>query len=156
MIKIDLILLPFTILEETLKEFKEYGKEDLEAFAIWVGIEENNTFIIKKVWIPTQYNTILSYYVSDIDVHTINVDLNKKNYSAIAQLHTHPGDAFHSCVDNSYSILTLPGSLSIVVPDFGNIPIRGGLNDMVVYRLLDNEWKLQSKSKVNKIFKITN
>ncbi len=156
MIKIDLILLPFTILEETLKEFKEYGKEDLEAFAIWVGLEENNAFKIKEVWIPTQYNTMSSYFVPDIDVHTINVDLNKKKYSAIAQLHSHPGDAFHSCVDDSYSILTIPGSFSIVVPDFGYISFRDSLNDMVVYRLLDNKWVLQSKNRVNKLFKITN
>lgn len=155
MIKIDFILLSYTILEETLKKFKEYGKEGLEAFAIWVGIEANNTFKVKEVWVPTQFNTILSYYIPDIDVHRINVDLNKRKYSAIAQLHTHLGDAFHSCIDDNYSILTLPGSFSIVVPDFGNIPIKSGLNNMVIYRLLNNKWVLQSKSKVNKLFKIT-
>lgn len=152
--KIDLILLPFTILKETLKTFKEYGKESLEAFAIWVGQEENSTFKIKEFWIPMQYNTMLSYYVPDIDVHNINVELNKKKYSAIAQLHTHPGNAFHSCIDECYSILFLPGSFSIVVPNFGNILIKDNLNHMTVYRFIDKEWILQSIDKVNRLFKI--
>ena len=152
--KIKLILLPINVLEETLRTFKEYGKECLEAFAMWVGKEKNTNFIIKDVWIPTQYNTILSYYVPDIDVHKINVEMNKKEYSAIAQLHSHPENAFHSCIDDNNSILTLPGSFSIVVPDFGNISIRDSLNKMVVYRLINEEWVLQSKIKVNKLFKI--
>lgn len=154
MIEITLILLPFTILKETLKIFKEYGKQSLEAFAIWVGKEENTTFEIKDVWIPTQLNTTFSYYVPDIDVHNINVELNKKKYSAIAQLHTHPDNAFHSCIDDNYSILTLPGSFSIVVPDFGNISIKNNLNDMIVYRLIDKKWVIHSISKVNKLFKV--
>ena len=152
--KINLILLPFTILKETLKIFKEYGKESLEAFAIWVGQEKNSTFKIKEFWIPTQFNTMLSYYVPDIDVHNINVELNKKKYSAIAQLHTHPGNAFHSCIDECYSILILPGSFSIVVPNFGNILIKDNLNHMTVYRFIDKEWVLQSIDKVNRLFKI--
>lgn len=152
--KIKLILLPINVLEETLRTFKEYGKKYLEAFAIWVGKVKNANFIIKNVWIPTQYNTILSYYVPDIDVHKINVEMNKKRYSAIAQLHTHPENAFHSCIDDNYSILTLPGSFSIVVPDFGNISIRDSLNKMVIYRLINEKWVLQSKIKVNKLFKI--
>lgn len=152
--KIKLILLPIKVLEETLRTFKEYGKKCLEAFAIWVGKEKNTNFIIKDVWIPTQYNTILSYYVPDIDVHKINVEMNKKKYSAIAQLHTHPENAFHSCIDDNYSILTLPGSFSIVVPDFGNISLRDSLNKIVVYRLINEEWVLQSKIKVNRLFKI--
>lgn len=154
MIKIELILLPFPILKETIKIFKEYGKENLEAIAIWVGQEEKTTFKIKEVWIPTQFNTIISYYVPDLNVHNINVDLNKKNYSAIAQLHTHPGNAFHSCIDDNNSILTLPGSFSIVVPDFGSVSIRNNLNNLAVYRLFDKGWVLQSINKVNKLFKI--
>jgi len=152
--KIKVIFLPINVLETTLGKFKEYGKKCLEVFAIWVGKEKNIDFIIKDVWIPTQYNTILSYYVPDIDVHKINVELNKKNYSAVAQLHTHPENAFHSCIDDNYSILTLSGSFSIVVPDFGKISIRDGLNKMVVYRLINKKWVLQSKIKVNKLFKI--
>ena len=151
---INKILLPETVLKNTIKVFRDYGNQFLEACALWVGVDSEDTFYIKKVWFPPQENSIIEYYVSDIDVHQINLKLNKKNYSAIAQLHTHLDGAFHSCIDDEYPILTLPGSLSIVIPDFANIKIRSILSEMMVYRLIINEWKLQSKEEVKELFKI--
>ncbi|KKM64062.1 hypothetical protein LCGC14_1505140 [marine sediment metagenome] len=154
MITINKILLPTKILEKTLNTFRDYGNNYLEAFSLWVGEEKGNTFAIKNVWFPKQENTMISYYISDIDVHYINVRLNKKKYTILAQLHTHPGDAFHSCIDNHFSILTLPGSFSIVVPDFGDIIINKDLNNLEVYRLLEREWKLKSVEEVGHLFKL--
>lgn len=151
---INRILLPETILKDTIKVFRDYGNQFLEACALWVGVDSEKVFHIKEVWFPPQENSIIDYYVSDINVHQINVKLNKKKYSAIAQLHTHPDGAFHSCIDDEYPILTLPGSLSIVIPDFANIPIKSILNELLVYRLISNEWKLQSKEEVKRLFKI--
>jgi len=151
---IDKIILPEKVLRDTFKVFRDYGNQFLEACALWVGVDSKDIFYIKEVWFPLQENSMIDYYVSDIDVHLINVKLNKKNYSAIAQLHSHPNGAFHSCIDDEYPILTLPGSFSIVIPDFANVPIKSSLNEMVVYRLIFNEWKLQSKEEVKKLFKI--
>ena len=151
---ISKILLPETILKDTIRVFRDYGNQFLEACALWVGVDSEKVFYIKEVWFPPQENSIIDYYVSDIDVHQINVKLNKKNYSAIAQLHTHPNSAFHSCIDDEYPILTLPGSLSIVIPDFANIPIKSILNEIRVYRLIINRWQLQSKVEVKKLFKV--
>ncbi|MBA7573889.1 hypothetical protein ES708_15690 [subsurface metagenome] len=151
---INNIILPETVLRDTFKVFRDYGNHFLEACALWVGVDSKDIFYIKEVWFPPQENSMIDYYVSDIDVHMINVKLNKKNYSAIAQLHTHPNGAFHSCIDDEFPILTLPGSLSIVIPDFANLPIKSSLNEMVVYRLIFNEWKLQSKKEVKILFKI--
>ncbi len=151
---INRILLPETILKDTIKVFRDYGNQFLEACALWVGVDSEKVFHIKEVWFPPQENSIIDYYVSDMDVHQINVKLNKKKYSAIAQLHTHPDGAFHSCIDDEYPILTLPGSLSIVIPNFANIPIKSIFNEMLVYRLIIKEWKLQFKEEVKKLFKI--
>ena len=116
-------------------------------------MELHDIFEIKEVWIPKQENTMISYYIPDIDVHNINVKLNKNKYSAIAQLHTHPGDAFHSLVDDEHTILSLPGSFSIVIPNYGNIPINA-IDDWIVYRLLNGQWTLQTKNKVRRLFQI--
>jgi len=153
MILFNEIKLPYSIIGETLEFFKDNGKDDLEACAIWVGKEHHDIFEIKEVWFPKQENTMISYYIPDIDVHNINVKLNKNKYSAIAQLHTHPGEAFHSSIDDEYTILCLPGSFSIVIPDYGNIPICA-IDNWVVYRLLNGEWTLQTKNKVRSLFQI--
>lgn len=153
MILINEIKLPYSIVEETLEFFIDYSKHGLEAFAIWVGEELHDIFEIKEVWFPKQENTMISYYIPAIDVHNINVKLYKKRYSAIAQLHTHPGDAFHSSIDDEYTILSLPGSFSIVIPDYGNIPICA-VDEWVIYRLLNGEWTLQTKNTVRRLFQI--
>ncbi len=153
MILIKKINLPSSIIEETLQFFVDYGQYNLEACAIWVGEELQNIFEVKEVWFPEQKNTMITYYISDIDVHNINVKLNKKKYSAIAQLHTHPGNAYHSSIDDKHTILNLPGSFSIVIPDYGNIPINA-IDEWVVYRLLNGEWTLQKKNMVRKLFQI--
>ena len=154
MILINKIILSYSIIEKTLKFFVDYGQANLEAFAIWVGKELQNIFEIKEVWFPEQENTMISYYISDIYVHNLNVKLNKEKCSAIAQIHTHPGDAFHSSVDDEHSILSIPGSFSIVIPDYGNIPVNA-IDEWLVYRLIDGKWILQRKKKVRKLFQIT-
>ena len=154
MISITKIILPMNIIKKTLEIFRDYGSKLLEAIALWVGNELKNAFIIKGVWFPNQKNSLISYYVSEINVHLINVRLNKKGYSAIAQIHTHPADAYHSHMDDEYHMLVLPGSFSIVIPDFGNITVKENLNKMVVYRYISEEWIVQTKKEVNDIFKI--
>jgi len=143
-----------TIFKKTLEFFRKFGEKFLETLALWVGIELSDVFKIKEVWFPNQENSIISYYVSDIDVHLINVKLNKMKYSAIAQIHTHPDNAYHSQIDDQYPILVLPGSFSIVVPDLGNISLNKILNEMAIYRLISGDWILQTKEEVNEIFKI--
>jgi hypothetical protein len=38
--------------------------------------------------------------------------------SVKTQVHTHPGRAFHSATDDEWPIVSQPGFLSIVIPDF--------------------------------------
>ncbi len=153
MILINKVKIPYSIIEETIEFFRNFGQDSFEACGIWVGEEQHDLFEVKEVWFPKQENTIISYYISDIEVHQLNVKLNKNNYSAIAQLHTHPGDVFHSTVDDEHTILSLPGSFSIVIPNYGDISIKA-IDKWGVYRLLDGEWRYQTKNEVRKLFQI--
>jgi len=40
-----------------------------------------------------------------------------------AQLHTHPGPAFHSPTDDHCPVVSQPGFLSIVIPDYATGPV---------------------------------
>jgi hypothetical protein len=44
--------------------------------------------------------------------------LRKENLGIRVQVHTHPGPAFHSAVDDTYPIIHTPGFLSLVIPNF--------------------------------------
>ena len=52
----------------------------------------------------------------------------------IAQLHSHPGEAYHSELDDELPIATTAGCLSLVVPDFAREPFA--LRRCAVYRLM--------------------
>jgi hypothetical protein len=54
------------------------------------------------------------------DVWRLNMDLLANVETVVAQLHTHPGRAFHSSTDDAFPLVSTPGFLSIVAPDFGS------------------------------------
>lgn len=70
-----------------------------------------------------------------------NLHFHRVGKTIAAQVHAHPGAAYHSEIDNTFPLVTLRGSLSVVVPDFA----AGGLADRhrwAAYRLLGyHEWK---------------
>jgi len=57
----------------------------------------------------------------------------------IAQVHSHPTEAYHSEADDRFAIVTAEGGLSLVVPNFGNAPLDPRL--WAIYRLTCGEWR---------------
>lgn len=53
--------------------------------------------------------------------------LGREDRRLLAQVHTHPGAAYHSQRDDAMAALQTPGFLSLVVPNFalGEISLRG-------------------------------
>lgn len=141
------------ILNDTFSFLQRFGKIELESHALWIGKKNNNIFEITDVWFPKQENTPISYEVSEDEEFRINLQLSKENKTIIAQIHTHPGEAFHSNTDNEGSALSLPGSLSIVIPDFGFIE-PNNLDDWKVFQYIHEKWIILSNQEVKGIFKI--
>lgn len=148
------ILIPIRLLEKTIEIIRTFGDEYCEGFVLWVAKEKRTEYEIKDVWIPFQENSEFSYYIPEDEVHRINVELNKKSLIPIVQIHSHPGSAFHSCIDDEYSILHLPYSYSIVIPNYGDIDLDNIFEHFAVYRLNNNKWVKKSKSQVIEVFKI--
>jgi hypothetical protein len=64
----------------------------------------------------------------------MNVMLNERGLRLVAQVHSHPGAAYHSDTDDRYSVVTARGGLSIVVPDFAEGHFS--LESCAVYQLV--------------------
>lgn len=71
----------------------------------------------------------------------------------ISRIHSHPGEAFHSSVDDRNRALTAEGSLSIVVPYFG-LGLRRGLSACAIFVHRYGRWVELSSSEVNEIFEV--
>lgn len=150
---INKIVMSRNVLTKTFEFLQHHGEGGNESHAIWVGTQKDNVFTISDVWFPEQTNNTISYEVSEDEEFRINVELNKQGLTTIAQIHTHPGSAFHSEVDDDWPSVFLPGSLSVVIPDFGFIKIDD-VASWEVYRYDEKDWRHITKPEVQKLFQI--
>jgi len=150
---IDKIFIPNNVLIEAFEFFQEYGENNLEAVAIWLGEKENGNFFVEKNYFPEQENTCVSYYIHPDEVHNINMTSNKLKLIPLIQIHTHPKEAYHSTVDDDYSILNLSGCISIVFPNYG-FTNYNEIQLWAVYRLENDKWKLLEPKEVKNLFQI--
>ncbi len=58
----------------------------------------------------------------------------------VARIHSHPGQAFHSSVDDRNPGLTAEGAWSIVVPYYG-LGLRRGISACAIYQRRHGEWR---------------
>lgn len=133
---------------------QDVGKKGLEGFALWAGVVHGAVFHVRSAIIPAQTGMRargqVCVTVSAEELHRINVWLFNQGFTLIAQLHSHPTEAFHSDTDNAFPIATAVGSLSIVVPNFG--AGKFALSRCAVYRLtFDGRWKQLSSADVSRL-----
>jgi hypothetical protein len=84
----------------------------------------------------------------------LNAYLYKKQLKLIAQVHSHPGAAYHSAMDDEYAVATKVGCLSLVVPDFATQPFS--LRECAVYRLSKaGRWTKLSNRKKCKLIQVS-
>jgi hypothetical protein len=134
--------------DRTQHNLREAGRTGNEGMVLWSGVQEGDTFEILTVTMPTQRGIRSAEgvcVVIDGDaLHQFNVETYKRGERLFAQLHTHPGCAYHSEMDDRYAVVTAPGGLSLVVPDFA---VRDfDISDCAVYRLSSSgSWKKVEK-----------
>ena len=88
---------------------------------LWSGVQQGGSFTIRTATVPRQ-RAIRSadgvcVVVEGEALHQFNVETYRRGERFIAQVHTHPGRAYHSEMDDRYAVVTSPGGLSLVVPD---------------------------------------
>jgi hypothetical protein len=105
-------------------------------------VPDGDEFFVRTAHVPRQtaYRTHHGLYVrvEGNELHRLNVWLYENREQLGVQVHSHPTDAFHSDLDDAYPMVTMPGGLSIVVPDFGAHGIRG--DGVAYYRLSAKGW----------------
>jgi hypothetical protein len=71
----------------------------------------------------------------------------------IAQIHSHPGRAYHSSTDDQYAVATTVGCLSLVVPNFATAPFA--VDRVASYRLdASGTWRSLSSSEAARIISV--
>ena len=138
------IVVPQAVVNEVQEFLREAGTSENEAVGFWAGKADGETFRVRAAVIPNQdavstEDGEVAVILSGDELFRMNVWLYRNGLTLVAQIHSHPGDAYHSETDDEFAVMTRVGGLSIVVPDFAREDFT--LTGAAVHRLgPDGTW----------------
>lgn len=110
-----------SIIKGTLSHLRKYARQGMEGVGYWVGSYRPLEAEVGELWIPRFEATSVSYDVRPQEMLRLRKELDASGHVLLAQVHSHPGSAFHSSRDDVYAASPWPGFISIVVPNGGRI-----------------------------------
>jgi hypothetical protein len=118
---------PTELLAKTVEAFRRSRKDHVESILFWAGhVMENGVAQLRALILPTGPGMKREAMCSGIDSYTmaaVTDVLDPPGRILLAQVHTHPSEAFHSWTDDNFSWRS-PGFLSIVLPQYGKVSPR--------------------------------
>jgi hypothetical protein len=140
---VSLLKLPKSCIVDAIDWLFLAGNKGVEGVALWAGRKEGDVFTILKTIIPQQnagnVEQGLVYFVGEDELFRISLELYDEGLQLFAQIHSHPGAAYHSDTDDTFPIVTTIGGLSVVVPDFAKDGLE--VEKWAVFQLLpQNGW----------------
>ena len=135
------LIVPASLAEFANEHLRRVGRDGYEGFALWAGMREGDVFQVTECIIPAQsglrYEDGVCVRVDGDELYRLSVHLYEAELQLVAQLHSHPGSAYHSDTDDAFPIATTAGAFSLVIPDFATAPFA--LDRCAIYRLIPGE-----------------
>lgn len=134
------------VLPATFKALQNCGQGKCECAVYWTGPNDDRS--VDAVEHPVHTRSAFGYEVESSWLTNFWKKLAAAKRSVKAQVHTHPGEAFHSASDDCWPIVSQAGFISIVLPNFASG--RPSLKDAWVGVILcDGSWqRLASTSEI--------
>jgi len=154
---ISIIRVPQKCADDVHFHLRSVGRRSYEGLGLWVGRSSGQIFHVEQAVIPEQEHVRTDDGVCVVtratELHRINVWLYRNSLTLIAQIHSHPGRAYHSSTDDQYAVATTVGCVSLVVPNFANGPFV--VDRIAAYRLnASGLWQPLSASQAAKLILI--
>lgn len=136
------LFIPEAIVKTSLLEIKHAGGQNREGFGLWLGKRNNHVEQVTEFYVPEYVSGSAYYSVTPTGNKNLMNYLLANRLAVLAQIHSHPDEAFHSKADDELATVTHGGGLSFVVPFFGENLNPDNFSDMVqVYQLTqDGNW----------------
>lgn len=134
---------PHDLVEETLAHLREAGRDGRECVVFWLADRPVRPgALIREVYRPDQYAARDIFRIPPEAMTGLMAHLRARRLSLAAQVHSHPGRAFHSRADDVWAVVRHEGALSIVVPDFARrVDARTFIDMAATFRLsTDDQW----------------
>lgn len=151
--QVHALRVPSRVIDETWRALRDYAEERNEGFVLWLGQLQDAEAVVDTAFVPPQESVQseegVGYFVTTETLFGLNVRLSETKLKLLAQVHSHPGRAYHSTTDDAYAVVTTEGGFSIVVPDFA--ADEPSPSRCAVYRLQGARWRQLTSRDVKNI-----
>jgi proteasome lid subunit RPN8/RPN11 len=106
-------------MDVTREHIREHGAQRHEAALCWAGTVAEGRALVTTTLLFTTAAHRAGVHVSSAQTGLLYAHCHARGLTLLAQVHSHPGDAFHSVVDERSPHSAERGFLSMVVPNFG-------------------------------------
>jgi hypothetical protein len=114
---------PRRLLERTFSVLRSCGQGRQECQALWISAWHSPYETLELVH-PAHRANAMGFSLDSAWLNAFWLQLAESNKGVRVQIHTHPRDAFHSHVDDSFPIVHTRGFLSLVIPNFALGPVK--------------------------------
>ena len=116
---------------------------------MWLGRQSTlRPLEVLEVYEPDQITAIDYFRLPPESMQALQAHLRVRRLQILAQIHTHPGRAYHSEVDNDWAFVRHEGALSLVLPHFASATTPANfLQQVMTYQLSPhNTWDFMPNS----------
>lgn len=136
------LLVDGSVLRQTLAYLQASGQRGHEGVVLWLGAKTTPVAKVVQAYEPLHNSAEDFFHIPPEGMDRLLGLLGKEGWSVLAQVHTHPGEAFHSRADDKWALVRHLNALSLVLPYFARATtVANFLVQAATYRLtLDNKW----------------
>lgn len=131
-------------LDQTIDVLRAGGAVGEEQVVLWLAplSAVRPPYPIVEVYRPNQITDVDYFKLPRESLRALMAHLRAKRLKIVAQVHSHPGQAFHSEADDEWAIVRHEGALSLVLPRFAaSTTLANFFEQAVTYELsAQNEW----------------
>jgi proteasome lid subunit RPN8/RPN11 len=104
------------LLEETLDGLK--SSKTKEKVILFLGKRSSENYTVEEIFTPIQVTASDYFEIPPEGMDQLMKKIKSSRRILVAQIHTHPGHAYHSMADDKWAILRHEGAYSLVLPYF--------------------------------------
>ena len=132
-----------SVIDETIEKLRNGGRNRCERVVLWLAPAVGGPASVTEVYEPEQETARDRFYLPPESMKALMGHLRGRRLKIVAQIHTHPAEAFHSVADDTWAIIRHEGALSLVLPYFARATTPDNfLLEAMVYALSSgNEWE---------------
>ena len=146
-----LIRCPSDVIHSTLELLRRAGIGGREGIVLWLGQRADEHIQVTDAYQPLHISEADMFHITPAGMNALHNELRNRRRMVAAQVHTHPGRAYHSKADDRWAIVRHVGALSLVLPYFAfHTTVDTFLETTTVYRFSeDGSWLLVPQNHLN-------